>query len=240
MTQLIVFLKTVQAPVKCQVEGTVFFYGLPSEVHFFKVYVVPAHAYVIITLPRRREVFTDMRIRPADARDLDAVAQSYRDLLMHEMEQTGYSNWRFGVFPTMEISHRAHSRQELYVAEAKGRLIGSMILTESQPKEYRRISWSEPKEKGKVLVLQVLCVRPQFFGKGFGKSLLRYAGELARDAGYDMIRCNMWEGNAPAIHVFRQMGFQDAGTAAFRPEGLPEEQDLFMEWDLSTSDHDRY
>ena len=70
-----------------------------------------------------------MRIRPADTRDLDAVAQSYRDLLMHEMDQPGYSNWKFGVFPTMEISHRAHTRQELYVAEEKGRLIGSMILT---------------------------------------------------------------------------------------------------------------
>lgn len=181
-----------------------------------------------------------MRIRPADIRDLDAVAQSYRDLLMYEMDQPGYSNWKFGVFPTMEISHRAHTRQELYVAEEKGRLIGSMILTERQPKEYRNISWNNNPSDGKSLVIQVLCVRPQFSGKGRGKSLLRYAGEMAREMGYSSIRCNMWEGNAPAIHVFRQMHFSEVGSGPFRPEGLPEETDLFMEWDLTRDDRDLY
>lgn len=181
-----------------------------------------------------------MRIRPADTRDLDAVAQSYRDLLMHEMEQTGYSNWKFGVFPTMEISHRAHNRQELYVAETRGRLIGSMILTEIQPKEYDNISWSTTSSDQKILVLQVLCVRPQFSGQGCGKSLLRYAREMAREMGYSAIRCNMWEGNDPAIHVFRQMNFTVAGSGPFRPEGLPEEQDLFLEWDLTEDTRNRY
>ena len=179
-----------------------------------------------------------MRIRPADIRDLDAVAQSYRDLLMHEMEQTGYSNWKFGVFPTMEISHRAHNRQELYVAETRGRLIGSMILTEIQPKEYDSISWNTTSSDQKILVLQVFRYM-MFIADDLMAGALDNL-EMAREMGYSAIRCNMWEGNDPAIHVFRQMNFTVAGSGPFRPEGLPEEQDLFLEWDLTEDARNRY
>ena len=55
---MIVFLKTVQAPVKCQVEGTVFFCAFFRN-HIFppvrKVLVVPALSYVIIAVLIQRE-----------------------------------------------------------------------------------------------------------------------------------------------------------------------------------------
>lgn len=173
-----------------------------------------------------------MRIRPAESRDLDAVAQSYRDLLMFEMDHGGYSHWKFGVFPTMEIPHRAYSNRELYVAEAKGRIIGSMILTDHQPEVYSTISWPSRNSDLKVLVLNVLCIRPQFFGKGYGRSLVRYAVEQAREMQYDVIRCNYWEGNEPARKIFQQMGFSEYGTASYHPENLPEEIDSFVELNL--------
>lgn len=173
-----------------------------------------------------------MRIRPAADTDLNAVAQSYRNQLMHEMENTSYSNWKFGVYPTTEVSVRAHSKQELYVAETKGRIIGSMILSERQPREYKKVEWKSPGSK-KVLVVHTLCVPPRHSGKGYGHAMLRYAIELAREQEYEVIRCNMWQENEPAKHLLKEMGFQECGSAKFRPDSLPEETDEFMEYDLT-------
>ena len=36
------------------------------------------------------------------------------------------------------------------------------------------------------------------------------------------------------------MNFTVAGSGPFRPEGLPEEQDLFLEWDLTEDARNRY
>lgn len=174
-----------------------------------------------------------VRIRPAAETDLNAVAQSYRNQLMYEMENnTSYSNWKFGVYPTTEVSIRAHAKQELYVAETKGRIIGSMILTEKQPKEYKDISW-KTENSGKILVVHTLCVPPRHSGKGCGHSMLRYVLELSSDQGYSAVRCNLWQDNQPAKHLLEDMGFYVCGSHAFLPDSLPEETDLFMEYDLT-------
>ena len=172
-----------------------------------------------------------MRIRPAEDTDLNAVAQSYRNLLMHEMENNGFSNWQFGVYPTTEVSVHAHAKRELFVAEIQGRITGSMILTSRQPKEYKNISWNCPDAK-KILVVHTLCVPPRHSGKGYGHAMIRYALEWAEDQEYDVVRCNFWEKNAPAKHVLEDMGFQICGTARFLPASLPEETDHFMEYNL--------
>ena len=36
------------------------------------------------------------------------------------------------------------------------------------------------------------------------------------------------------------MNFSEVGSGPFRPEGLPEETDLFMEWDLTRDERDLY
>ena len=60
----------------------------------------------------------------------------------------------------------------------------------------------------KTLYIDDICVDEDVRGKHVGKSLYEYVLDYARSIGCYHITLNVWEGNAPALSFYRNMGMQ--------------------------------
>ena len=60
----------------------------------------------------------------------------------------------------------------------------------------------------KTLYIDDICVDENARGKHVGKSLYEYVRDYASSIGCYHITLNVWEGNAPALSFYRNMGMQ--------------------------------
>ena len=173
-------------------------------------------------------------IRKAEWKDLDAVEQSYVELLLHEKEHGAYTVWELGVYPTRATAEQALDSGALYVLEQDGELYGSIIIDQVQPGEYSQIEWPCRAEPEEVLVVHLLCVRPSKAGRGAGRALVEYAAELGKRRRLRAVRLDTGAQNTPAVALYQKLGFELAGSKAMAIGGVIAHKDhLFFEKRLS-------
>ena len=63
-------------------------------------------------------------------------------------------------------------------------------------------------EDTKSLYIDDICVDEQARGRHVGKALYEHVRDFARSVGCHNITLNVWEGNAPALSFYRNMGMQ--------------------------------
>ena len=175
--------------------------------------------------PRQRKC-----IRPASAADLDAVENSYTELLLHE-QRTGISNtnWILNVYPCRTTAEKALAANTLYVMEENHTICASMVLNQNQADVYSEIDWAYPAEPEKVLVLHTLCIPPAHAGKGYGTAMVIYAQKKAKEMGCTVLRLDTFAGNKPAAALYKKLGFRYAGIRPTLHEGVIPEELIFFE-----------
>lgn len=167
-------------------------------------------------------------IRRAEGRDIDAVEQSYIDLLTHEEAQGGHSGWVLGVYPTRQVAETALQAGTLYVLEEDG-LCASMILNQVEPQDYRQIPWAYAAGDEQVLVIHTLCVPPAKAGRGYAGQMVRYALAEASARGMKALRLDTYAQNIPAASLYKKMGFRYAGSAQVLFQGCIPQRQIFFE-----------
>ena len=60
----------------------------------------------------------------------------------------------------------------------------------------------------KPLYIDDICVDENARGKHVGTALYEYVRDYAKSIGCNNITLNVWEGNEPALHFYRNMGMQ--------------------------------
>ena len=60
----------------------------------------------------------------------------------------------------------------------------------------------------KTLYIDDICVDEHARGKHVGKALYEYVRDYARSIGCNNITLNVWEGNDPAWHFYKDMGMK--------------------------------
>ena len=60
----------------------------------------------------------------------------------------------------------------------------------------------------KTLYIDDICVDEYARGRHIGKALYEYVRDYAKSIGCNNITLNVWEGNEPALHFYRNMGMQ--------------------------------
>lgn len=90
----------------------------------------------------------DYLIRPAEARDLDAVAGIYNRI--HDAEEQGRQTigWLRDVYPVRQTAQAALDREELYVLETEGAVLGAAILNRTQVITYAQGHWAHDASHG--------------------------------------------------------------------------------------------
>lgn len=163
-------------------------------------------------------------IRKATPSDINTIVALYHEVLTHEEQTQGHSNWQKGIYPTRITAERAVSQNTMYLLEHRGQLCAAMILNKIQGDCYASVSWHFPAEAEEVRVIHTLCVCPSLKGKGIAGQMLSFARKQAEEEKARVIRLDTYSGNEPAKNLYRKHGYRIAGQAKTRLEGLIEEE----------------
>ena len=99
-----------------------------------------------------------------------------------------------------------------FVMELDGRLTGQNMFMKANIK-------ADDRRDVPIMTMGPICIAPEFKGKGYGKILLDYSLERAREYGCQAL---CFEGN---IDFYGKSGFEFASKFGIRYHGLPEGED---------------
>ena len=163
-------------------------------------------------------------VRKATKTDIDAVAESYRELLEYEEKNGSNTNWVKDLYPTRTIAEEAERESTLYVIEESGKICGSVILNHFQPEGYKKMDWSIEAEGDEVLVIHTLCIPPSMAGMGYGRKIMEFAFNMAKELECKTIRLDTFAGNVPAASFYKRLGYRLVGETVFMLQGVIEEE----------------
>lgn len=172
-----------------------------------------------------------MEIRKASKADLDAVENSYRELLQNIKPEENFSGWILDVYPTRAWAEE--NLDDLWVLMEGNTLGASMILNHVQTEDYKQIPWEIPAAPEQVTVIHTLCVPPGQAGKGYGRTMVQFGIEESRRQGMTAMRLDTAKGNLPATGLYTGCGFEIRGERHVLHQGLISEDQIFFELGLS-------
>lgn len=82
-----------------------------------------------------------MIIRKAEARDIDAIEKIYNEILLKEERGQVTTGWERGIYPKRETAEAALKRNDIFVMEDEGAIVGSGIINKEQVDVYEKAKW---------------------------------------------------------------------------------------------------
>ena len=148
-------------------------------------------------------------IRKAEIRALDAVDSLYREI--HDAEAAGLitTGWVREIYPVRATAEAALARDDLFVLEEDGHILGSGIINQLQVDVYDGAPWKYQVPDDQVCVLHTLVISPATRGKGYGRAFIRFYEAYALQHGCTELRIDTNERNLVARAMYRKYGFQE-------------------------------
>ena len=161
-----------------------------------------------------------MVIRKATTNDIDAVSGIYARI--HTAEERGEAviGWQRGVYPERETALAALARDDLFVMEVGGRIVGAAIVNRVQVDVYSQGNWKYPAEPQEFMVLHTLVIDPEMQGSGYGTRFIRFYEHYALEHGCPYLRMDTNERNAAARRLYRDLGYEEIGVVPCVFNGL--------------------
>ena len=161
-----------------------------------------------------------MTIRRAVTNDIDTVSDIYARI--HTAEENGEAviGWQRGVYPERETALAALMRDDLFVMEDGGRLVGAGVINQIQVDVYSQGSWKHPAKPSEVMVLHTLVIDPEMQGKGYGTRFVRFYEDYALAQGCPYLRIDTNERNAAARRLYQRLGYAEIGVVPCVFNGL--------------------
>ncbi|MBQ7874425.1 MAG: GNAT family N-acetyltransferase [Oscillospiraceae bacterium] len=154
----------------------------------------------------------NVNIRKGTMEDADEISALYDTVNDYFEGHTNYPGWLKGIYPIREDALNGIKNGGLYVAEADGKIAGTLILSHEPEKAYHGVEWKKELTYEKVFVIYTFAVLPEYFGKGIGTKLLEAAEKAAGENGIEALRLDVLEGNTPAIKLYEKCGFEYIDT----------------------------
>lgn len=155
---------------------------------------------------------TITRVRKATVSDLEAVDRIYNEL--HQAEEEGQITvgWARGVYPTRETAEAALKRNDLYVLEEYGTVVGSGIINQIQVDVYALAPWEFSASDDQVCVLHTLVISPKAGRRGLGRQFVQFYEEYATEHHYPELRIDTNERNQNARAMYNKLGYREVAT----------------------------
>ncbi len=109
-------------------------------------------------------------------------------------------------YPSETVFLNDLKRNELYVKELHGKIIGAIVITTHMDKEYVPIKWLVP--NGNNIYIHRICVHPSFQGKGFAQELMNFAEAYSKSNGFISVRLDTFSQNKRNQEFYEQRGYQ--------------------------------
>lgn len=109
-------------------------------------------------------------------------------------------------YPTISIFENDIKRNELYVMEVEGKLVGTIVISTHMDAEYEPVKWLTPSDKN--LYIHRLAVHPEYQKKGYAQQLMTFAENYARANNYVSIRLDTFSQNKRNQLFYETRGYQ--------------------------------
>jgi GNAT superfamily N-acetyltransferase len=170
-----------------------------------------------------------IRIRPAAAADLPAVAAVYDEIHAAEEAGTLTTGWLRGVYPTAATAAAALHRGELYVLEAEGAVRGAAVINQTQVDVYAGAPWTRDAPDEAVCVLHTLVIAPSAGRRGLGRRFVAFYEDFARGLGCTELRIDTNARNTAARSMYAALGYREIAVVPTVFNGIPDVQLVLLE-----------
>ncbi|GAB3320874.1 GNAT family N-acetyltransferase [Larkinella ripae] len=155
-----------------------------------------------------------MLLRFATADDIPVLLSLIRRVVPL-MRAAGNLQWD-DQYPNAAVFGQDIERDQLWVAELDGQLVGVAAITTGQEPEYAQVGWDLNET---AVVVHRLAVDPDVRGKGIAARLLAQAEAVARQRGIAVLRIDTNTQNEATQRLFPKLGYVFAGEIGlgFRP-----------------------
>ena len=152
-----------------------------------------------------------INIRKATAKDIDAVAEIYDNIHTEEENGNVTIGWVRGVYPERETAIAALERDDLFVQELDGKIVGTAILNKIQVDTYRLAKWQYDAPDDKIMVMHTLVIDPYVKGRGLGKAFAEFYEKNALEKGCNYLRIDTNEKNSNARAFYKKLNYKEIG-----------------------------
>ena len=149
-------------------------------------------------------------IRLATFEDLDSI-KSLTEACARAMQEKQIFQWN-EQYPSRERLKKDIQQKELYVLEEEG-IKGIVVLTPEMDDEYIPIEWLTP--NGNNLYIHRLATSPDDWGSGYGRRLMDFAEDFAKEENYDSVRLDTFSQNQRNQRFYESRGYKRLGNIYF-------------------------
>ncbi len=150
-------------------------------------------------------------IRLAAAEDIDAVAAIFERIIEDEERGISAVGWKRGVYPTKATAETALKQGDLFVLEDEGRVVAAMRVNHEQVPEYSSCRWEYPAGDEQIMVAHTLVVDPAAKGKGYGRQMVAFYEQYAREHCCPCLRMDTNAINTRARALYKSLGYKEIG-----------------------------
>lgn len=171
-------------------------------------------------------------IRKANCADIETVAAIYEKI--HDAENAGNQviGWKRGIYPTIETARAALERDDLFVLEEDGQILGSAVLNKQQVDVYEKGDWRYSADDDEIMVMHTLSISPDCSNKGYGKLFAHFYEDYARQNSCRLLRIDTNERNTKARAFYKSLGYYEAGVVSCVFNGLEDVHLVLLEKEL--------
>ena len=144
-----------------------------------------------------------MSFHAAAPSEFAAVRRLYDEIIDGMAGSPFEPKWEKGIYPSDELLKTELSKGTVHISDA---LNAVAILNTECPAEYANGAW-QAFEKGEVLYIHALGVRPDCHRAGIARGLIAYLLDVARAQGCKAVRLDVLPHNKPAQSLYRACGF---------------------------------
>ena len=152
----------------------------------------------------------ELLLRPARPEELEKVVDFYNYIIDAQEGQEYTPKWTRDVYPSLADMQSAVDAGHMHLGLLDGKTVCAEVITGNDD-IYERVDWHYDAKEEEVTVIHLLCVLPEYYGRGFAKEMIRYAVDLSRDIGRKVIRLDVIEGNKRAANLYLSEGFEYVG-----------------------------
>lgn len=160
--------------------------------------------------------------RKATPGDLDALLALYDHVFSAEEAGLTSVGWVRGIYPTRQTLEDALARDDLFLEEADGALVGAAVFNKLQSDYYAPAPWQIDARPNEVMVMHTFAIDPTFRRQGYARAMLDFYERHAREDGCRALRIDTNERNSGALALYASFGFQRITIHPHCFEGLPE------------------
>ncbi|SHG55784.1 GNAT family N-acetyltransferase [Flagellimonas flava] len=122
-----------------------------------------------------------------------------------KMESLGIHQWNEH-YPSKQIFLNDLERNELFVKEANGSVIGTVVISTLTDPEYAPVKWLTP--NGNSTYIHRLSVSPDLQGQGHAQSLMDFAEGFSKEKGFASVRLDTFSQNRRNQQFYEQRGYE--------------------------------